>query len=137
MAYIPLNFAKSSMGSMGVLGVDEYVYDGEDDAGTVSAANYFTDALQKGVSVGDCVCAREWAVLPNSNAQVPFGVGHILDAAASGRPDGTPTPGIPTELRKNDATITSVFKLVFTAIDEDVDSPTYGAGTAALTLATT
>ncbi|MEL6662811.1 MAG: hypothetical protein AAFR33_07390 [Pseudomonadota bacterium] len=80
------------MSRPGPIGLNLWVYDSLDAVGDVDAADYFSDAVQKGMNVGDRIYFRRWTTsLPtktsnkntNTLADAAFFVVTSLDGDAA------------------------------------------------------
>ncbi|WP_370372527.1 hypothetical protein [Henriciella pelagia] len=63
------DYLQLSIARPGPIGMNEWIYDSLDAVGTVDGADYFSNAAQVGMNVGDRIYFRQWTTaLPSTNS---------------------------------------------------------------------
>lgn len=66
-----------------------WVYDTTDTAATVAAASYVSDALSRGMNVGDVVWVRQFSSLATKSSLTAFTMHRVTAVATTGSTMGT------------------------------------------------
>lgn len=101
------NFCSTNTVKCGPIGRNIWYYDTEDAAAVVTAANYFVDAVEIGMEVGDEVHVRQWTNLPNSSRSPEYRKGA----------GGVNNPERPADILKSDAAPVAAFMVFINAVN--------------------